>query len=74
MLKQGETVQKGYSEQMIFSCSKLLDECQREFGLKKGDLLFTGTPEGVGPIQNKDEFQMYFAGDLKGQFLVKIES
>ncbi|GAF12233.1 fumarylacetoacetate hydrolase family protein [Bacillus sp. JCM 19046] len=74
LVKQGETVQKGYSEQMIFSCSKLLEECHREFGLKKGDLLFTGTPEGVGPIQNKEEFQMYFADELKGQFLVKIES
>lgn len=74
LVKTNKTVQKGYSEQMIFSCSQLLHECQREFGLKKGDLLFTGTPEGVGAIQDKDEFQLYFADELKGKFLVKIDS
>ncbi|MEO0731723.1 MAG: fumarylacetoacetate hydrolase family protein, partial [Bacteroidota bacterium] len=53
--KNGERVQHGRSRDMIFSLSDIICYVSQFFRLQKGDLIFTGTPEGVGPIVPGDE-------------------
>ncbi|TXF91189.1 fumarylacetoacetate hydrolase family protein [Neolewinella aurantiaca] len=55
MEKNGEEVQHGHSRNMIFDLTALICYVSQFFRLQKGDLLFTGTPEGVGPIAKGDE-------------------
>ena len=46
----GNTVQEGCSADMLFKVDELVAYISRWFTLKTGDLLFTGTPAGVGPV------------------------
>ncbi len=50
----GEVRQQGSTRDMIFSVAHLIAYCSRIFTLLPGDLLYTGTPEGVGPVQDGD--------------------
>lgn len=50
----GQTVQKGYTGDMIFSIDRIVAYASRFFTLKTGDLIFTGTPYGVGPVHIGD--------------------
>jgi 2-keto-4-pentenoate hydratase/2-oxohepta-3-ene-1,7-dioic acid hydratase in catechol pathway len=59
MEKNGEEVQHGHSRNMIFDLTTLICYVSQFFRLQKGDLLFTGTPEGVGPIAQGDELIGY---------------
>ena len=62
-LKQnGEQVQIGNSSDMIFSINELISYISRFFTLKIGDLIYTGTPKGVGPVQKGDLLEGYLAG------------
>ncbi|MEY8750267.1 fumarylacetoacetate hydrolase family protein [Alkalicoccobacillus gibsonii] len=68
--KNGETVQYGNSTQMLFNFQQLVDECEQAFGLGEGDVIFTGTPEGVGPISDGDVFTLFWGEEEKGSFTV----
>ena len=57
--KNGETVQKGNTEDLIFSFTDLIVYISKFFTLKAGDLIFTGTPSGVGPIKKGDILEGY---------------
>ena len=57
--KNGEEVQHGQSRNMIFSLSEIICYVSRFFRLQLGDLIFTGTPEGVGPVAVGDELAGY---------------
>ena len=59
----GETRQKSNTANMIFTCAQIVSYCSRHFTLLPGDLISTGTPEGV--IQGKPEAQQVWlkAGD-----------
>jgi len=58
LIKNGEVVQKGKPTNMIFSLEELLSYVSDNLGLGKGDLVYTGTPEGVGAIQDGDVLEM----------------
>lgn len=60
--KNGELVQNGHSSDMLFHVDQLIAHVSQFMTLKIGDLLFTGTPEGVGPVQAEDELEG-FLGD-----------
>jgi 2-keto-4-pentenoate hydratase/2-oxohepta-3-ene-1,7-dioic acid hydratase in catechol pathway len=62
--KNGEVVQNGHTSDMIFSIDRLVAEVSKYFTLKKGDILFTGTPAGVGPVAAEDVLTAYL-GDQK---------
>lgn len=62
--KNGETVQKGNSKDMIFNVDQIIAYLSKFMTLKIGDLIFTGTPEGVGPVQIGDLLEGYI-GDEK---------
>jgi acylpyruvate hydrolase len=57
--KNGETVQEGDTRKMLSSFDQLVSYVSKYFMLKKGDLIYTGTPKGVGPIAIGDEFEGY---------------
>ncbi len=62
----GRQVQVGYARDMIFSMTELTHYVGKTFGLKAGDMLFTGTPEGVGPLAIGDGLEMFFGDNLWG--------
>ncbi len=66
--KNGQWVQQGTAQQMIFNFQAIIDECVSAFGLGAGDIIFTGTPEGVGPVENGDSFKLYWGNEEKGSF------
>lgn len=55
----GESRQNGNTSQMIFPIDELIAYVSKYFTLKIGDLIFTGTPKGVGPIQIGDHLEAY---------------
>ena len=57
----GETRQQGSTEHMIFSVAELIAYCSSVFTLEPGDLLYTGTPEGVGPVEAGDVLEATFS-------------
>lgn len=64
-------VQKGNTSLMLWKIDELISYVSKFFMLKKGDIIFTGTPAGVGKIEAND----YLSGVLEGQelFTVKIK-
>ncbi|MBT8326095.1 MAG: fumarylacetoacetate hydrolase family protein [Bacteroidia bacterium] len=52
--KNGELVQDGNTSLMINSIPKIIEQCSQYFTLKIGDLIFTGTPQGVGKVEAGD--------------------
>ena len=55
----GELRQAGNTENMLFSVDRIIAYVSRFFTLKMGDLIYTGTPCGVGPVQIGDHLQGY---------------
>lgn len=55
----GKLVQTGSSKDMIFSFDKIIAYISQFITLKMGDLIFTGTPAGVGPVKIGDHLEGY---------------
>ena len=55
----GTTVQHGHANDMIFNIRKVVSFLSHRFTLHKGDLIFTGTPEGVGSVKKGDLIEVY---------------
>jgi 2-keto-4-pentenoate hydratase/2-oxohepta-3-ene-1,7-dioic acid hydratase in catechol pathway len=64
LLKNNELVQSGNSNDMIFSFDKIVSFISQYFTLKVGDLIYTGTPAGVGAVKIGDKLEG-FIGDKK---------
>jgi len=67
----GEVRQNGTSADMIFSFDQIIAYISQFITLKTGDLIFTGTPEGVGPTQIDDHFEAFIDGEKLLEFNVK---
>ena len=63
--KNGETVQKGDTKDLIFDFNYLICHISKYFKLQLGDLIFTGTPAGVGPVQIGDRLEAFIENELK---------
>ncbi|SFJ10088.1 fumarylacetoacetate hydrolase family protein [Myroides guanonis] len=68
LLKNGEVVQKGSTSQMIWSIDELISHISKYFTLKTGDLIFTGTPAGVGRVNPDD----VLTGIIEGRRMFEI--
>jgi len=59
LLKNEQVVQEGNTRDMLFSFDKIISYASRYFTLNIGDLIFTGTPAGVGPVEVGDYLEAY---------------
>ena len=69
--KDGQLVQKGNSKDMIFNIDHIISYISGYFTFKIGDLLYTGTPAGVGSIKPGDIYEGYI--EDKKLFAVEIK-
>ncbi len=69
LLKNNEVVQVGNSGKMLFSFDSIISHISNYFSLNIGDLIFTGTPAGVGECVVGDELEAF----LEDQSLLKFE-
>ena len=69
MLKNKEKVQKANSSEMIFSIDRIIENISNYFSLNIGDLIFTGTPAGVGECVTGDILE----GFIEKQSLFSVE-
>lgn len=67
----GKTVQNGDSGDMIFSFDKIIVYISKFITLKMGDLIFTGTPAGVGPVKIGDHLEGYLEDRKMLDFYVR---
>ena len=67
----GQTVQEGTSRDMIFNFDQLISYVSKFMTLRMGDLLFTGTPAGVGKVNVGDRLEAYLEGRKLLGFSVK---
>lgn len=64
-----EPVQRGHTSDLLFSFEKLVSHISQYFTLQIGDLIFTGTPKGVGPVLPYDVLEGY----LNHEKLLEVE-
>ena len=69
LLKNDEVVQDGNSTAMLWKIDELIAYVSQYFMLKKGDIIFTGTPAGVGKVEENDVLM----GTLEGREAFKIK-
>ncbi len=69
LLKNDEVVQNGNTRDMIFSFEDIIVYVSKFFKLQQGDLIYTGTPAGVGPVQIGDKLE----GFIENQHLLSCE-
>lgn len=67
----GKKVQQGNSRELIFSFDRIISYVSRFMTLKTGDLIFTGTPAGVGPVHIGDHLVAYLQEKKMLDFYIK---
>ena len=58
----GEVRQRGFTKDMLFSVDKIISHISKYMTLKIGDLIYTGTPVGVGPVTPGDNIKARIGG------------
>ena len=66
--KNSEVVQKGSTSMMLWNIDEIVSHVSQFFTLKKGDIIFTGTPKGVAAVKENDVLE----GFLEGKQMFKI--
>lgn len=69
LLRNGDEVQVGHTADMLFSVDELIAHVSKFSTFKTGDLLFTGTPAGVGPVRSGDHLE----GRLGGRTMFSLD-
>ncbi len=69
LLKNKEIVQEGNTALMLWEIDELIAHVSTYFTLKKGDILFTGTPSGVGRVERND----YFEGRIEDESIFEVK-
>ena len=67
----GKTVQEGCTSDMLFGVDRLISFISQFFTLKTGDMLYTGTPAGVGPVKIDDHLTGFLEDRKMMEFNVK---
>jgi len=67
--RNGNLVQQGHTRDMIFTVADIIAHVSRYITLEPGDLIFTGTPAGVGPIEHGDLLE----GFLNGNCVLRVD-
>tara|TARA_B100002051_G_C16672995_1_gene605553 strand:- start:699 stop:1310 length:612 start_codon:yes stop_codon:yes gene_type:complete len=71
LLKNDEKVQHSNISKMLWSIDELISHSSKFFTLKIGDILFTGTPSGVGPVKKNDLLEGYLNNERL--FSIKVK-
>lgn len=71
LLLNGNEVQKGCTADLIFSFDRVVSEISRFVTLRTGDLIYTGTPEGVGPVKVGDKLEAFIENQQLLSFEIK---
>lgn len=71
LTKNDQIVQQGNTTDLIFPFSRLIAHISIYFTLQQGDLIFTGTPEGVGSVQIGDTLKAFIGDECLLQCAVK---
>lgn len=66
----GKLRQAGKASEMMFSFDEIISWCSRFFTLQPGDLIFTGTPSGVGPVLAGDHLEGFLEGQKMLDFYI----
>lgn len=69
--KNGEVVQRGDTSMLIFNFEEIISYISQLFTLQQGDLIYTGTPQGVGPVQIGDVIEGFISNKAVVQCVVK---
>lgn len=67
----GTEVQKGNTDDMMFNFGKIISYASQFFTLQLGDLIYTGTPAGVGPVKIGDRLEGFLEGEKLFDFEIK---
>jgi 2-keto-4-pentenoate hydratase/2-oxohepta-3-ene-1,7-dioic acid hydratase in catechol pathway len=67
----GETRQEGNTSDLIFSFAEIISYVSQFYTLKTGDLIFTGTPSGVGPVRRGDNLVARLEGETVLDFFAR---
>ncbi len=67
----GKTVQSGYTAEMLFGIDRVIAYVSQFCTLKIGDLIFTGTPVGVGPVQIDNHLEGYLENEKVLDFYIR---
>ncbi len=67
----GTTRQQSSTSHMVFTVAQIISYCSRIFTLEPGDLIYTGTPDGVGPVNDGDRLEATARG--LGKLRVSVE-
>lgn len=67
-----QTVQQGNISQMIFNLQTIIDFIAAHYGLGEGDLIYTGTPSGVGALHNGDRLCLFWGEEAWGETRVAL--
>ena len=67
----GTTVQEGFTGDMLFGVDRIVGFISQFFTLKTGDIVYTGTPAGVGPVSTDDHITGFLGGRKVLEFNVK---
>lgn len=67
----GNTVQRGNTKDLLFSFEYIIEFVSKYITLKKGDLIFTGTPQGVGKVTIGDHLTAYLEDEKLLDFQIK---
>lgn len=67
----GQTVQQGNTSDMLFKIDEIISYVSQFYTLKTGDILYTGTPVGVGPVKIDDHLEGYIEDRKVMDFKVK---
>jgi 2-keto-4-pentenoate hydratase/2-oxohepta-3-ene-1,7-dioic acid hydratase in catechol pathway len=71
LLQNGKKVQNGHTADMLFDVDQIIAYVSQFFTLKTGDLIYTGTPAGVGPIQIGDKLEGFIEEQKMFEFHIK---
>lgn len=70
--RNGKQAQLGNSSDMLFPVPKLIEHIDRLYGLGPGDLIYTGTPEGVAALGDGDVLEAYWGEQLVGSNTIQF--
>ncbi|KUO61289.1 MAG: fumarylacetoacetate hydrolase [Gracilibacter sp. BRH_c7a] len=72
LVKNGQEVQRGNIKDMIFDLPVVTEYIAKHLGLGAGDIVFTGTPEGVGPVSDGDQFIYNWGEKQIGSSIIRL--